>query len=416
MLCGIAQSLNEMVVFRILQGIFGAALVPLSQSIMLDLYPPEQRGRAMAIWGMGVMLGPILGPTLGGYLTEIYSWRWVFYVNLPFGLLATAGLALFFKSNIERKAGQFDWSGFAVLSLGVGALQIMLDRGELKDWFGSSEIVTEAVLSALGLYLFVVHTWTAKKPLLNPRMFGDINFLAGCIVGFAVFMIIFATNVLLAPFLQTLGNYPVEEAGLLMAPRGLGTMASMLLAGRWVSKTDPRFLMAAGLVMTAASLWMMTGWTPDVSQFEIVTNAIIQGLGFGLVFTPLTVVAFGTLPPDLRTDGTAFFNLVRNIGSAIGISVTSFLLVQNTQILHAQLAAHVNPFNRVLQWGGAFEFWNTANPGTLAALNVEITRQATIIGYVDDFKLMMAVCLPAILLLLLMRKGRSPDHSHTTEL
>ncbi|WP_192362943.1 DHA2 family efflux MFS transporter permease subunit [Mesorhizobium mediterraneum] len=409
MLCGIAQSLEEMVIFRITQGLFGAALVPLSQSIMLDLYPPEQRGQAMAIWGVGVMVGPILGPTLGGYLTEIYNWRWVFYVNLPFGVLATAGLILFFRESVERNARQFDWLGFAVLGLGVGALQMMLDRGELMDWFGSTEIVTYAVLSALGFYLFAVHTATARTPLLAPRLFKDINFLAGCLLGFVIFMILLAATALLAPYLQTLGNYPVETAGLLMAPRGIGTMIAMIAAGRLIARTDPRLLMAAGLLMIAGSLWMMTGWTPDVSRFEMVTNAIVQGAGVGFVFTPLTVVAFATLPPELRTDGTAFFNLIRNIGGAIGISVTSFLLTQNAQIVHAQLATHVNPFNRVLQSGAAFEFWNIANPATLASLNAEITRQASIVGYVDNFKLMMLVCVAATPLLLLVRRGREPN-------
>jgi DHA2 family multidrug resistance protein len=331
----------------------------------------------------------------------------VFYVNLPFGTLASIGLVLFFRDGAPRKAGQFDWIGFTALGLGVGALQLMLDRGEVKDWFGSTEIVTEAVLSGLGVYLFVVHTMTAKRPLLPPRLFTDVNLVAGCLIGFAVFVILFATNALLAPFLQTLANYPVESAGLLMAPRGLGTMAAMLAVGRVIGRMDPRLPMGMGLITIGVTLWFMTGWTPDVSQFEIVTNAIIQGIGIGLVFTPVTVVTFATIPEELRTDGTAFFNLVRNVGGAIGISVTSLLLVRNTQIVHAQLATHVNPFNRMLQSGGAFESWNIAGPTTLTALNAEITRQAAIIGYIDNFKLMMFLCVPALLLLLLMRKPRA---------
>jgi DHA2 family multidrug resistance protein len=407
MLCGLAQSLGEMVLFRIVQGMFGAALVPLSQAIMLELYPVEQRGQAMAIWGVGVLVGPVLGPTLGGYLTEIYNWRWVFYVNLPFGILATIGLILFFGDGVARKAGQFDWLGFTTLGLGVGALQLLLDRGELKDWFGSTEIVTEAVLTGLGVYLFVVHTMTARRPLLAPRIFTDVNFVAGCLIGFAVFVILFASNALLAPFLQTLANYPVESAGLLLAPRGLGTMVAMLAAGRLIGKTDARLLMGTGLVAIATSLWQMTGWTPDVSRFEIIANAVIQGIGIGLVFIPVTVVTFATISVELRTDGTAFFNLVRNVGGAIGISVTSLLLVRDTQIVHAQLATHVNPFNRMLQSGGAFKSWNIADPATVTALNAEITRQGAIIGYVDNFKLMMFLCVPALLLLLLLRKPQA---------
>jgi DHA2 family multidrug resistance protein len=416
MLCGIAQSLDQIVIFRIIQGVFGAALVPLSQSIMLDLYPEEQRGQAMAIWGMGVMVGPILGPTLGGYLTEIYNWRWVFYVNLPFGLIATAGLLLFFADDSRRKTGEFDWLGFTVLSVGIGAFQLMLDRGQLKDWFGSTEIVTEAVLAALGLYLFIVHMLTARRSLLSPRMLLDVNFSAGLIIMFTIGIVLLATTALLAPYLQTLGNYPVEAAGWLLAPRGAGTMIAVMVAGRLIGKIDPRLLMAAGLLMIAGSLWIMTGWTPDVSQFEIAMNGTLQGAGIGLVFTPLTVVAFATLAPEFRTDGTALFSLIRNMGSAAGVSLTSFLLARNTQIVHAQLAEHVNPFNRMLQSSGAFEFWNTANPATLGTLNAEITRQAAIVSYVDNFKLMMLVVAPTVLLLLLMRKPPSSQPGQPPEL
>ncbi|QIB35392.1 DHA2 family efflux MFS transporter permease subunit [Ancylobacter pratisalsi] len=406
MLCGVAQSLTQIVVFRLAQGVFGAALVPLSQATMLDLYPEEQRGQAMAVWGMGVMLGPILGPTLGGWLTDAYNWRWVFYVNLPFGVLATTGLVLFLKDEKRDSGLRFDWIGFGVLALGIGALQLMLDRGEQKDWFGSTEIIAEAVLAGLGLYLFTVHMITAEKPFLSPRLFKDRNFVSGLVIMFAIGMVLLATSALLAPYLQRLGGYPVATAGLLMAPRGFGTMMAMMVAGRLVSRMDPRWLMLLGLGLIAWSLWDMTSWNPDVSAFGLLSNSIFQGAGLGFVFTPLTVVAFATLAPELRTDGTSLFSLVRNVGSAIGVSVTSFLLAQNTQIMHASLAAHVTPFNRMLQSGGAFEFWNIANPATLGALNAEITRQATAIAYLDDFRFMMWVTLPTALLLLLMRAPR----------
>ena len=251
MLCGLAESLSQMVVFRLLQGVFGAALVPLSQATMLDIYPAEQRGSAMAIWGMGVMVGPILGPTLGGYLTDAYNWRWVFYVNLPFGIAAVAGLALFLKDTERNASLRFDWLGFAVLSLGIGALQLMLDRGEQKDWFSSPEIVVETVLAGLGIYLFIVHLFTAKKPFIPPRIFNDRNFLSGLLLMFAIGMILLASSALLAPYLQTLGGYPVATAGLLMAPRGVDTMIAMLIAGRLSSRVDPRLNMHAGNQMLA---------------------------------------------------------------------------------------------------------------------------------------------------------------------
>jgi DHA2 family multidrug resistance protein len=412
MLCGLAQSLTQMVLFRLLQGMFGAALVPLSQATMLDLYPIEQRGSAMALWGMGVMVGPILGPTLGGYLTDVYDWRYVFYINLPIGILAVAGLLAFLGESKGNSKLPFDWIGFAVLSLGIGALQLMLDRGEQKDWFGSTEIVVETVLAGLGLYLFVVHVWLAEKPFIPPRIFADVNFTSGFFVMFAVAMVLLSSSALLAPYLQTLAGYPIRQAGILMAPRGLGTMVSMMVAGRLTGRVNPRLLMLFGIGLLAGSLWQMTSWTPDIDAWSMAVTTFIQGFGLGFVFIPLQVVAFASLPAELRTDGTALFALIRNVGSAIGISVTSFLLAQNTQIMHASIAESVTPFNRMLQTAGAYMMWNTATPAGLAALNQEITRQSLSIAYVDDFKLMLLVSLPTALLVLLMRDpNRAPAPS-----
>jgi DHA2 family multidrug resistance protein len=407
MLCGMATSLTQMVLFRLLQGMFGAALVPLSQATLLDLYPIEQRGSAMALWGMGVMVGPILGPTLGGYLTDVYNWRWVFFINLPFGILAIAGILIFMTETNRNDKLRFDWIGFGVLSLGLAGLQLMLDRGEQKDWFGSTEIITETVIAGLGLYLFVVHVFTAEKPFITPRIFRDLNFVAGLLIMFAVGTVLLSSSALLAPWLQTLGGYEVAQAGLLMVPRGVGTMISMMVAGRIINRVDSRLLMLVGLLMIAGSLWEMTGWTPDISAWSLTVTSIIQGFGLGFVFTPLQVIAFATLPAELRTDGTALFSLMRNVGAAMGVSVTSFLLAQNTQTMHASLAAHVTPFNRMLQTGAAYLYWNTAVPQGLAALNAEVTRQASIVAYADDFKVMLMISLPTALLLLLMRRPKA---------
>jgi len=403
-LCGLAETLPQMVAFRLLQGTFGAALVPLSQVTMLDLYPVEQRGSAMAIWGMGVMVGPILGPTLGGYLTDIYNWRWVFYINLPFGIVAVVGLWLFMEDTGRNSRLQFDWTGFAVLSLGIGALQLMLDRGEQLDWFGSTEIVVETVLSLLGVYLFVVHMFTADKPFIPPRIFRDINFVAGVLVMLAMGMVLLASSALLAPYLQNLGGYSVSQAGLLMVPRGVGTMIAMLVAGRSVNRIDPRLLILFGVMLLSSTMWEMSGWTPDISAWSLTVTTLIQGVGLGFVFIPLNVISFATLPAELRTDGTALFSLMRNVGGAVGISITSFLLAQNTQIIHARIAEHVTPFNRMLQTGGAFLFWNTATAPGRAALNMEITRQAQIMAYANDFKFMFMVSLLVAVLLLFMRR------------
>jgi DHA2 family multidrug resistance protein len=359
----------------------------------------------MALWGMGIMVGPIVGPTLGGYLTEVYNWRWVFYVNLPFGLMAFAGLWLFLNDSEPAGRSHFDWAGFLVLSMGLAGLQLMLDRGQLLDWFGSTEIIIEAVLAVLGMYLFLVHTFLAEKPFLSPRIFRDFNFLAGFLLMLALGMILLASATLLSPYLQSLGNYPVESAGLLMAPRGAGTMAAMMLAGRLSKRLDRRLVMLAGLLLIAGTMWEMSTWTPDVSVERLVINTIIQGFGVGLVFIPLQVAAFATLAAEMRTDAAAMLSLIRNVGMAIGISVTSFMLTQNTQALHAQIAASVTPFNRMLQTGAAYLLWNPTTASGLAAINAEVTRQATINAYADDFMLMLYISLLAAPLLLLMRRG-----------
>ena len=405
MLCGVAQSLEEMVIFRLLQGVFGAALVPLSQATILDIYPPEQRGSAMALWGMGVMVGPILGPTLGGYLTDLYNWRYVFYVNLPFGILATAGLWLFLPRSDGKASLRFDFLGFGVLALGLGAFQLMLDRGQDQDWFGAREIIVEAVLAALGIYLFVVHLATAERPFISPRLFMDRNLSASLLVMFAVGMVLLASSALLAPWLQTLAGYPVATAGLVMAPRGLGTMAAMMVAGRLSGRVDPRLLMALGIGLLTWSLWRMTEWTPDVDRWTVIMTIVVQGAGLGLVFIPLQVIAFATLAPELRTDGTSILSLLRNVGSAVGVSACSALIARNVQIEHAELGAHITPFAPMMHMGSrAMHMLAPTTPKGAAMLDGLVNQQAAIIAYLDDFRAMMLVTAPTALLLLLMKR------------
>jgi len=404
LLCGAAQSLEQMVVFRLLQGAFGAALVPLSQSTMLDIYPPEQRGQAMAIWGMGVMLGPILGPTLGGILTEQWDWRWVFYVNLPFGLLAFLGLLLFMQPERAEAGRRFDWFGFAALSVGVGALQLLLDRGEVRNWFGSTEIIVEAVVAGLGLYLFAVHMATAERPFIPPRLFRDRNFTAGLGLWFLVGAILFATAALLATYLQTLGRYPVLTAGLLLAPRGFGVMVAMIVAGRLASRYDPRLVMLFGILLLAWTLWDITGWTPDVPTRWLLTVTVAQGVALGFVFIPLNLLSFATLEPALRTDGTALVSLLRNLGSAIGIAAVAAVLSRGTQAMHADLAAHATPLNRIFELPSIARFWDLDTARGLALLNEEVTRQAAIVAYANDHRMLLGLALGMLLLLPLMRR------------
>jgi DHA2 family multidrug resistance protein len=404
MLCGAATSLDALVIFRLLQGAFGAGLVPLSQAVLLDSYPRERHGRAMALWGVGVMVGPILGPTLGGYLTEFYSWRWVFYINLPFGILALLGILAFVPETFRDRERPFDIFGFAFLSLAIGALQLMLDRGETKDWFSSPEIIAEAVVCGLCLYLFLVHMMTARRPFIEPALFKDRNFATGLLFIFLVGIILLATLSLLPPFLQNLMGYPVLTTGYLLAPRGLGTMCAMFLVGFLTGRVDVRLLILIGLSFTALSLWQMTHFTTEVSAFAIVESGLIQGLGLGFMFVPLSTVAFATLAPERRTEATAMFSLMRNIGSSIGISIVVSLLAQNTQINHSTLAEQATPFNPIFQTPGVAEHWSLTSQAGLTALNGEITRQAATIAYLDDFRLMMYVMLLAMPLLLLLRR------------
>jgi DHA2 family multidrug resistance protein len=408
-LCGIAGSIEEMVIFRLLQGVFGAPLVPLSQAVLLDTYPKERHGSAMAIWGVGVMVGPILGPTLGGYLTEWYNWRWVFFINLPIGVLAFMGLSAFLPRAHSRNTAAFDWFGFLMLSLGVGALQMMLDRGEQLDWFGSLEIVVEASLSALGFYLFVVHIFTSERPFIDPKMFRDRNLSIGLSFIFIVGIILLATLALMTPFLQNLKEYPVLTAGMLMAPRGAGTMLAMLVVGRLINKIDPRLLIFFGFSLVAASLWESMSFTLDVSQWTIVRTGAMQGMGLGFIFVPLSTTTFSTLAPEMRTQATALFSLMRNIGSSIGISIVIFLLTRNTQIVHSTLVEHVTPYDPWFRHPGLAGLWNLGTAAGRAMIDAEITRQASAIAYINDYKLMMIVAIAAMPLLLLMRPvGRAP--------
>jgi DHA2 family multidrug resistance protein len=403
-LCGLAMSLPEMVLFRLTQGVFGASLVPLSQAVLLDSYPKEKHGSAMAMWGMGVMVGPILGPTLGGWLTEAYNWRWVFYINVPIGIVTFLGLSAYLAESETRKTG-FDWFGFAMLSLGIGALQMMLDRGEQLDWFSSTEIWVEAVLSALGFYLFLVQTFTVKNPFIDPTIFRDRNFSVGLCFIFVVGIILLASLALITPYLQNLMGYPVVTAGLVLAPRGVGTMVAMMIVGRLINRVDPRVLLASGLLLTAAVLWEMTGFTPSVSEWTLIRTGILQGLGLGFMFVPLSTITFATLPGHLRTQGTALYSLVRNIGSSIGISLVIFLLTRNTQIVHAELAGHVTPFNDALAAVASGRIWDMATTLGKAALNAEVTKQASVVAYANDFKLMMLVALVALPLIFLLRRS-----------
>ena len=404
MLCGAAQNLEQMVVFRLIQGVFGAALGPLSQAVMLDMYPPQKRGNVMAIWGMGVMLGPILGPTLGGVLTDAYNWRWIFYINVPFGIAACVMLAVFFKDTARDSSLKFDWFGFTALGVGLGALQLMLDRGGTKDWFSSPEIVLEAMAAGLGLYLFLAHMLTAKKPFIPVEIFKDRNFIGGLVLMFVMGAILLASSALISPYLQNLSGRSVTQTGFLMVPRGIGVMFAMMFAGRLTMKTDPRVIMTVGAGLMVWSLWAMTSWTPGVSVSEISWVTFIQGAGMGLVFVPMNMVAFATLSPHLRTDGAGLSNLMRNIGSAIGVSLTSSILASSIQTIHSQLSGHASVFNRALGVNAPSMMMNPQIPFGLANLNSLIEYRAQVQAYANDFYLMFVISLPVFAVIWLMKR------------
>src|SRR5579884_2090811 len=384
MLCGMAQSLNEIVLARVMQGAFGAALVPLSQTVLFGAYPRERQGFAMALFGVGVMIGPVLGPVLGGWLTENYSWRWVFYINLPIGVLDLLGILFFLPESGRSATAKLDWLGFGTLSVALGALQIMLDRGQQKDWFSSGEVVIEAIVAASAFYLFIV------------------------IIGLTYY----ASMALQPPYLQELMNYPVVASGIIMGPRGVGTMMSMLIVGRLVGRTDMRILLAIGLSLTAWSFYQMTGWTPDISNASIIGVTMVQGFGLGFLFVPLSAATLSTLPLQERTEGAGLYSLFRNIGSSVGISVVNALLIRNTQINHAEIAQHITAVNRTLEDPNIAQFWNPLTATGRAALDAVITQQAQIIAYVDDYKFLMIATLAVLPLLMVFKTSSEPAPRH----
>ena len=407
-LCGMAGSLWQIVLARLLQGLFGAALVPLSQAVLLDINPREKVGQAMAVWGAGIMIGPILGPMLGGWLTEAYDWRWVFYINLPVGLLAWWGLWRYLP---ESKPGgeRLDIFGFATLSIAIGALQLFLDRGQQLDWFGSAEIMLEAAIAVAAFAFFVAHTWTATGVSFFDRaLLKDRNFVTGLFFAFIVGMILYGTMALLPTFLQSLMDYPVVYTGIVTAPRGIGTMLAMMLVGRILQKVDVRLVMGVGFALIAVALWQMTGMTLQMDSRLVIVSGFIQGLGVGFTFVPLSTAAFATLPARLRHDGTPVFSLLRNIGASVGISIVQALLAVNAAGAHERLSEFISASNPAL--GTLPPALDPSTAAGLELLNGEVTRQATLIAYLGDFRVMMAMAIVAIPLLLLMRRpGRAPD-------
>ena len=404
-LCASAVSLTEMVVFRAFQGVSGAFIVPIAQATLFDINPREKHGQAMALFGGGVMIGPILGPVLGGWLTDNYNWRWVFLVNLPVGAIC-AFLMMRFMPKTETHKRNFDMFGFALLAIALVAFQMFLDRGEQKDWFESWEIILELALALAAAWMFVVHIVMAKHPLFERSMFKDRNFSTGMLFMAVTGVLLLAGLALLPPLLQNMYGYSVLQSGFLTAPRGVGTLISMLMAGRLVGRVDSRLLVGIGVALMGVSLWMMTGFAIDQPSTPVITSGVVQGLGLGLIFVPLQSLAFETLAPRLRTTAAALLNLARNIGGSVGISVVTAQLVRMTQVAHADIASHVTEQSIPSADPTLLQTIAPQGDVALAIINAEITRQALFIAYLDDFKLMMLLTFAVLPLLLLMRRGQ----------
>jgi MFS transporter, DHA2 family, multidrug resistance protein len=418
-LCGLAQDITQMVVFRLLQGVFGAALVPLSQAVMLDSYALHERAKAMAIWGMGVMMGPIMGPSLGAWLTETYSWHWVFFVNLPFGIITVLGLVIFMDETKHNLELRFDWFGFTALAVAIGALQLALDRGEQLGWLESNEIIAEFIIAAIGFYYFLAHSLTTDRPFIQFALFKDRNFVSGCVFMAVMGLVLFSTMALSSPFLQNVIGYPIITAGLLLASRGCGTLVAMMLVGRLMRHIEARTLIISGLSLTAGSLFYMTGWTDQTGATEIVVVSVIQGFGFGLVFVPLSTVAFLTLPNHLRTDGTSMLTLMRNVASSIGISLVIAQLTQGSRYTYAVMSEHINPFNHALQMPVVRDMINLGTDQGRALADVMVKVQSQIIAFSHDYQLVMIFTACAIPLTIMIGSTRAtlraqsaaPDHA-----
>jgi DHA2 family multidrug resistance protein len=407
-MCGAAQSLPQIVVFRVLQGVFGAAMMPLSQAVLLDTYPVEERGPAMAVWGMGVMVAPIVGPVLGGWLTEDFSWRWVFYINLPVGVLSLLGVMTFIADDRHAERTPFDTTGFILLSVMLAGFQLFLDRGQSNDWLQSREVLIEGAVAIVALILFVIHTLSVERPFLPLELLGDRNFVTAVVLGFGAGLLVFSVLALLPPMLETLYGYPVITTGIVTAPRGVGSLISMFLAGRLVGRVDTRVLMIAGMALFAAAFFVMSKFELGMNSYLILLTGFVQGLGTGFLFMPMTTLAFATLPTSLRADGTGVYSLIRNLGNSAGISIMQAVYATNVQVVHSRLVERLTPDNPLARAPYLRAPFSLSNPLGLAALNTEVTRQASMVAYIDVFHLMFLLTVAIIPLVLLLKP---PSHA-----
>ncbi|HQU15811.1 MAG: MFS transporter [Chromatiales bacterium 21-64-14] len=417
-LSGLSVNLTQIVFFRLLQGVFGAALVPLSQSILVNTYPPEERGKAMAIWGIGVMVGPILGPTLGGYLTQVLSWRWTFFINVPVGIFSLLA-AWRVVPDTERRQRSMDWTGLVLLSMAIGGLQFVLDRGNQDDWFDAHTIQIATLLSVVGFLGFAWHGLLHReKALFDLRIFKDRNFSTSSLL-LAVFGLgLYGMLVLQPMLLESLLNYPTFTTGLVMAPRGVASMFSMFLVGRLINRIGPRPLITTGILLSIVGTFATTHYSLYIDPFWVIWPVMVQGLGLGMIFVPLAAVAFTTLNPRQSAEAAGIFSLVRTIGSSIGISIVTTVMTRHAQIAWNQIGGHLQPFNPALYLYLDRLQLSPGDPRAAAVLGYELGRQAQMVALVDAFTLIAwsFVCmLPLVLLLRSSGRARTANPTPALE-
>ncbi|MFI4935783.1 MAG: DHA2 family efflux MFS transporter permease subunit [Caulobacterales bacterium] len=406
MLCGVATNLPEIVLFRLLQGIAGAALMPLSQAVMLDIYEPREIPQVMSIWSAAVIIGPIIGPALGGWLTENLSWRWVFFINLPIGIAAFVTLFLFMGRDEGGRQRPFDFLGFGALLLFVGSFQLMLDRGPTQDWFNSGEIWIEAVLGVIGCYVFVIQTLSAKHPFFDRALARDSNFVSATVFGFFVGAMLFSTTALLPTMMQNLLGYTALQSGYASVPRGIGSLIAFLSVPRLVVLLGARRVLVVGLAGCTLALWQMSHFDLSMTAGPIMLSGLIQGFGTGLLFAPLTILAYATLSPVHRVEGTIVNTMARSLGSSVGISALQAMLVNQTAQEHSVLSGNIQPGDPVVS-AGLPAFFDPRTSQGLTALNGEITRQAAMVAYDAVFATLVLTCFGIVPLLFMMRPPKA---------
>ncbi len=402
MLSGTSDTLREILIYRFCQGVFGAALIPLSQSSLLSVYRREDFSIAMGWWGVGIMFGPVFGPTLGGYLTEYFNWRWVFYLNLPIGLIAFTMLALPVprQGNMPRRS--FNYLGFIMLAITVASVQFVLDRGERMDWFSSPTIIILTLAAAGAFWVFVVNSATSHTPFVDPAIFRNRFYVLGIVLRILFGVFLFSSLVLVPPFLQNQGGYPIIDSGVIMASRGAGAMFAATFTGHMLKIIDPRKVILFGMALSAYSMWEFSNFTQDIDLNLALANNFAQGMALSFFIIPVNTVAFSSLPAEHRDAGTSFYSLLNNIGRTLGIALFASYLARNTQATHEILSRHITPFNDAIRHVGMPEVWNLDTMAGLQAVNIMVTRQAELIAYIIDFRLLAAIiiiCMPVVFLL-----------------